>query len=239
MRLENLLCATAELLLDQHRELTDSQAEILKRLELLERPISETVTSESITEPIDSEVGEGNAPPAPKREERLQQEQANAWKKQRDELLQQYGSGPAPQTGTDPNKPPPTPTVDQVGPGEIDSDEIASNPASQHEPNDDSANVMHRADDHAELSSDAQELVKMREKLQARLRKAEVEISIERAKVARMKRDLELEKSQLDQRLKELESDEAAADASNQNGRRENDRLLSRISRWLPNLREN
>ncbi len=78
-------------------------------------------------------------------------------------------------------------------------------------------------------SEDHEEIARLRTELESKLRKAEIEISIERAKIARMQAELEVKKSEIDSATQKFEEmKESASKVPN------NTRLLSRLSRWLP-----
>ncbi len=81
----------------------------------------------------------------------------------------------------------------------------------------------------AKPAEENDEITRLKATLEAKLRKAEIEISIERAKIGRMQTELELKQADLDQNVRKL-----AQSRKSQGNLSDKTPLLTRLSRWLP-----
>ncbi|HMO92040.1 MAG TPA: hypothetical protein PKD64_07545 [Pirellulaceae bacterium] len=73
-----------------------------------------------------------------------------------------------------------------------------------------------------------QDIERLKAELEAKLRKAEIDISIERAKIARIQSELVVKEADLNRRLQKIEQ-------TDQDTKAGKTQILSRLSRWLPN----
>jgi len=83
-----------------------------------------------------------------------------------------------------------------------------------------------------QVSEDPEEIKKIKEELQAKLRDAEVELSIERAKFSQLSAELESKRVELDRRDSEL-TEKFTQRKNNSNSGQEQDGLLDRLKKHL------
>lgn len=208
---------------DSESGIESQSSEIQERLSKLEQMMTSTAelmmqqhqnqlnATTRIVEIIEERID--NLPP-----DEDQSDSDSSWEGRKAEVLRKYGL----EMESDQ-------TLDELDETELDESDTKSNPEPEKS-----------AEDQIENEDLPEDIIELRKKLEGKLRKAEIEISIERAKIARMTTELEIKNAEFEAKLKEFSEKEGSSREKNKKrGKKDKNRLLNRLGRILPAQKTN